>query len=74
MGELSPVSAVLCSYVTDGWDPLNYGPPLSVTVGALDQVHLAAKLDLKFDFLYLLFQILLQIQKFISRARSVQIE
>ena len=37
---------------------MTYGPPLSVIVGALDRVHLAAELDLKFDFLYLLFQIL----------------
>ena len=58
-----PVSAVLCSCVTDGWDPLTYGPPLLVAVGALDRVHLAAKLDLKFDFLYLLFQIFLQTSK-----------
>ena len=55
LGELRSVSTVLCSYVADGWDPLTYGSPLSVTVGALDRVHLAAELDLKFDFLYLLF-------------------
>ena len=30
--------------------PLTCGPLLSVAVGALDQVHLAAELDLKFDF------------------------
>ena len=48
--ELRPVSAVLCSYVADGWDPLTYGSPLSVTVGALDRVHLAAELDLKLIF------------------------
>ena len=53
--SFSPVSAVLCSCVADGWDPLTYGPPLSIVVGALDRVHLAAELDLKFDFLYLLF-------------------
>jgi len=34
---------------------LTGGPPLLVAVGALDRVHLAAELDLKFDFLYLLF-------------------
>ena len=55
MGELSPVSVVLCSCVPNEWDPLTYGPPLSVAVGALDRVHLAAELYLKFDFLYLLF-------------------
>ena len=55
VGELWPVGAVLCSYVADGWDPLTYGPPQSVIVGALDWLHLAAELDLKFIFLYLLF-------------------
>ena len=55
VGELRPFSVVLCSYVADGWDLLAYGPPLSVVVGALDMVHLEAELDLKFDFLYLLF-------------------
>ena len=56
--ELWPARAVLCSCVADGRDPLTYGPLLLVAVGALDRVHLAAELDLKFDFLYLLFQIL----------------
>ena len=56
--ELRPVSAVLYSCVANRWDTLTYGPLLSVVVGALDRVHLAAKLDLKFDFLYLLFHIL----------------
>ena len=55
VGKLWPVNAVLSSYVADGWDPLTYGPPLSVVVGALDRVYLAAELDLKFDFLSLLF-------------------
>ena len=27
-------NVVLCSCVTDMWDRLTYGPPLSVTVGA----------------------------------------
>ena len=47
ISELQPVSAILCSCVTDGWDPLTYGPPLSVIMGALDRVHLAAELNLK---------------------------
>ena len=58
ISELRPISAILCSCVTDGWNPLTYGSPLLVAVGALDRVHLAAELDLKFDSLYLLFQIL----------------
>ena len=53
--ELRPVSAILFSCVADRLDPLTYGPLLSVIVGALDRVHLAAELDLKFDFLSLLF-------------------
>ena len=53
--SFSSVSAVLCFCANDMWDPLTYGPPLSVVVGALDRVHLAAELDLKFDFLYLIF-------------------
>ena len=58
VGELWPVSVVVYSCVTDGWDPLTCGPPLLVAVGALDRVHLVAELDLKFDFLYLLVHIL----------------
>ena len=58
ISELQPVSAILYFCVANGWDPLTYGAPLSITVGGLDRVHLPAELDLKFDFLYLLFQIL----------------
>ena len=50
-----PVSEVLYFYADDMWDSLTYGPPLSVALGALDRVHLVAELDLKFDFLYLIF-------------------
>ena len=66
VGELRPVSVVLCSYVADGWDLLAYGPPLSVVVGALDMVHLEAELDLKLIFFIYFHNFECKLQKFIS--------
>ena len=65
-GELRPVNAILCSCVADGWDPLTYSPPLSVIVGALDRVHLAAELDLKLIFFIYFYIFECKLQKFIS--------
>ena len=64
--ELRPVSAVLCSYVADRWDPLTCGPSLSVVVCALDRVYLAAKLNLKLIFFIYFHRFECKFQKIIS--------
>ena len=71
--SFSSVRAILYFCADEMWGTLTYGAQQPVAVGALDRVHLAAKLDLNFDFFYYS-RFCSKFQKFISRARSVSIE
>ena len=52
---------------------IDHGPPLLAPLGALDQVHLAAGPDLKFDFSFFCFsRFCSKLAKIISGVRSIQ--
>ena len=55
VGELFVGQPPLCFGVADLWVQLTPRACASVIVECMNRVHLAAELDLKFDFLYFLF-------------------